>query len=171
MPVFFYVFLLMRKLYPFIFLFFVALLCACKPDSYKGSAARTVTVSDFSFELPEACATGTGKKMEKMRINCKEVTPIKVFNFGAKPVMVEANLERWKSQLDTITSIEETTYHNNTVFYYAINGMNGEEKITSYALIVPSSSGPYFLKTMDNTSNATTKLTFEEIVESIKYLK
>jgi len=143
-------------------------LTACQSTS---ETDNNYSLSNFEYQLPENCSIKKSQGMEKLKIVCSSSDSIMIYNFGNRPTNLSSNVERWKNQLDTTLSLSETSYHNNTVFLYQINGLSDSKETTIMASIIPSKEGPYFFKSTLNTDNQKFIEKFKDLVESVNYKK
>ena len=121
-----------------------------------------LALADFKMMVPDIWVSEKpANEMRVVQYFLKHYSAVNVlgFNFGNKPEMVEANIQRWKDEYTKIDKFEESKFMNNTISLSLITGTYKKKPTTmmsdefkeapgymTLAAIVPSIQGPYFFK-------------------------
>jgi hypothetical protein len=153
----------MRSVYVVVLVFFFL---SCKEKEVEQDQRR-VQLSEISFKIPQGLEySQVDSGMALAKIVGEGIDTISVFNFGNTPVSLQANIERWKSQLKSFESQNIEKYHNETVYFIELLG--GDECVL--AAIIPSEDGTYYLKTKcEKKNHIVSKKAIKEMIESIQY--
>ena len=154
------------KLSILIFSILTLSLFSCKEKDVPNEKPNPkITFSNIKIEVPEEIQlTYTPDKMSIAVLSASHIAPINIFNFGNKPILVQANIDRWKSQFDTVLNTSKEKLMNGMIHYVEIQGIKKDKKTNLIAGIIPTSEGPYYIKSesfeenVDKTRTATKKI-------------
>lgn len=146
-------------------------LLACTQEQPLKSVQK-ISLSNFYFLLNDSLKyNDTNENMALAKIDGQAIASIKVYNFGNKPISLQANLDRWKGQLKEVKNERIETFLNETIYYAELEGTNNESnKVFHLSAIIPSDEGPFYMKAICTESNyENTKIEILKILKSIKY--
>lgn len=156
----------------FSIILFVIIFTSCKSrEETTKASTQTISYSNIQFDLPKGVQiTYTPKEMSAAILSGNEISTIKIFNFGNKPILVQANIDRWKSQFDAVSTIDTETLLNDMVHYVEITGIKKSLETSLMAGIIPTNEGPYYFKAECSTDKSEkTRDAIKKILSSIDY--